>query len=107
MATLLTFLIFCSLPDGMTWLGAGIIVGSGITLLIVRLRKRVPPRLLRRLLRSVRLNGNTLKDRGPNALSRQTPHHRVPVQALILSPDIDFKEGNGMRPVLSETQFRT
>ena len=30
MATLLTFLIFCSLPDGMTWLGAGIIVGSGI-----------------------------------------------------------------------------
>ena len=30
MATLLTFLISGSLPDGMTWLGAGIIVGSGI-----------------------------------------------------------------------------
>ena len=30
MATLLTFLIFGTLPDAMTWLGAGIIVGSGL-----------------------------------------------------------------------------
>lgn len=30
MATLLTFLIFGTLPDAITWLGAGIIVGSGL-----------------------------------------------------------------------------
>lgn len=30
MATLLTFLIFGTLPDAVTWLGAGIIVGSGL-----------------------------------------------------------------------------
>lgn len=30
MATLLTFLIFGTLPDATTWLGAGIIVGSGL-----------------------------------------------------------------------------
>lgn len=30
MATLMTFLIFGTLPDALTWLGAGIIVGSGL-----------------------------------------------------------------------------